>query len=92
MSEESEMIGVTPEMVEHTNMTGDVSDNKKHFMEISFEGFRICVSTSENSTLDSFNDSVLSFWEKLDGFLQERSKRAKKTMRMDPSELGPEVG
>ena len=32
MSEESEMIGVTHEMVEHTNMTGDVSDNKKHFM------------------------------------------------------------
>ena len=37
MSEESEMIGVTPEMVEHTNMPGAVSDNKKHFMEISFD-------------------------------------------------------
>ena len=92
MSEESEMTGVTPDMVETTNITGDISDNKNHFMEISFEGFMICVSTAENSTLDSFNDSVLGFWKKLDGFLQERSKRAKKTMRMDPSELGPEVG
>ena len=71
MSEESEITGVTPDMVETTNITGDISDNKNHFMEISFEGFRICVSTAENSTLDSFNDSVLGFWKKLDGFLQE---------------------
>ncbi len=93
MSEDNEMIGVTPEMVpDHTNMQGDISDNKNHFMEISFEGFRICVSTAENSSLDAFNDSVLRFWEKLDGFLQERGKRAKKKMRMDPTQLGPEVG
>ena len=91
-NESGEMVGVTPDMVETTNIVGDISDNKNHFMEISFEGFRICVSTAENSTLDSFNDSVLKFWEKLDGFLQEKSKRAKKTMRMNPSELGPEVG
>ena len=76
MNEEDDgMIGVTPDMVpDHSNMQGDISDNKNHFMEISFEGFRICISTAENSTLDSFNESVLTFWEKLDTFLQERGK------------------
>ena len=93
MNEEDDgMIGVTPDMVpDHSNLQGDISDNKNHFMEISFEGFRICVSTAENSTLDSFNDSVLRFWEKLDSFLQERGKRNKK-MKLDPSKMGPEVG
>ena len=90
--ENNEMTGVTPEMVpDHTNMQGDISDNKNHFMEISFEGFRICISTAENSTLDSFNESVLTFWAKLDSFLQERGKRHKK-MKMDPTQQGPEVG
>ena len=93
MNEEDDgMIGVTPDMVpDHSNMQGDISDNKNHFMEISFEGFRICISTAENSTLDSFNDSVLKFWEKLDTFLQERGKRHKK-MKLAPAKMGPEVG
>ena len=31
MDTENEMTGVTPAMVDHTNMQGDVSDQKKHF-------------------------------------------------------------
>ena len=86
MNEDNEMIGVTPDMVpDHTNMQGDIYDNKNHFMEISFEGFRICVSTAEKSSLDAFNDSVLRFWEKLDGFLKERSKQTQKKMKMAPT-------
>ena len=83
--DEDEMIPVTAQDIDHTNMQGDISDNKKHFMEISFDGFRICVSTAENCSLDTFNDSVLSFWERLDEFLVKRSKRGKKKMKMEPT-------
>ena len=86
MNEENEFVGVTPDMIEQTNIQGDVSDNKKHFMEISFDGFRICVSTAENLTLDTFNDSILKFWEKLDEFLVKRGKRAQKKMKMPPTQ------
>ena len=34
MDTEDEMIGVTPKMLDHTNMQGDVSEQKKHFAEI----------------------------------------------------------
>ena len=84
MSDDDEMIPVTAQDIDHTNIQGDISDNKKHFMEISFDGFRICVSTAEDCSLDKFNDSILDFWEKLDKFLVERQK-GKKKVRMDPS-------
>jgi len=84
MSDDDEMIPVTAQDIDHTNIQGDISDNKKHFMEISFDGFRICVSTAEDCSLDKFNDSILTFWEKLDKFLVERQK-GKKKVRMDPS-------
>ena len=83
--DEDEMIPVTAQDIDHTNIQGDISDNKKHFMEISFDGFRICVSTAEDCSLDTFNDSILSFWERLDEFLVKRSKRGKKKMKMEPT-------
>ncbi len=84
MNDDDEMIPVSAQDIEHTNIHGDISDNKKHFMEISFDGFRICVSTAEDCTLDKFNDSVLNFWEKLDEFLVKRQK-GKKKVRIDPT-------
>ena len=36
---EDGMMHVTKDMIEHTNMQGDVSENQKHFVEISFDGF-----------------------------------------------------
>ena len=40
MDTENEMTGVTPAMVDHTNMQGDIASDKKHFAEVSFDGFR----------------------------------------------------
>ena len=83
---DDEMIGVTPEMIEHTNIQGDVSDDKKHFAEISFDGFRICLSTSEAIPLKDFNDELLRFWTNLDEFITSKQKeRAKKSVRSNMS-------
>ena len=83
---DDEMIGVTPEMIEHTNIQGDVSDDKKHFAEISFDGFRICLSTSEIMPLKEFNDELLRFWTNLDEFITSKQKeRAKKSVRANMS-------
>ena len=81
LEEENEMTGVTPEMLSHTNMQGDVSDQKKHFAEISFDGFRICLSTSEEMPLVDFNDELLRFWSRLDEFMMEKQKERRKTSR-----------
>ena len=72
--EDKEMIGVTPQMIDHTNIQGDVSVEKKHFAEISFEGFRICLSTSEEMPLVDFNNELLRFWERLDEFMMNKQK------------------
>ena len=79
MDTEDEMIGVTPKMLDHTNMQGDVSELKKHFAEISFDGFRICLSTSEEMPLIDFNDELLRFWSRLDEFKMQNQKERQKT-------------
>jgi hypothetical protein len=80
LEEQNEMIGVTPDMLaSHTNMQGDVSSDKKHFAEISFDGFRICLSTSESMPLVDFNDELLRFWSRLDEFMMEKQRERKKT-------------
>jgi len=76
--EDKEMTGVTPEMIDHTNIQGDVSNEKKHFAEISFDGFRICLSTSEEIPLVDFNDELLRFWERLDQFMMDKQKERMK--------------
>jgi len=76
--EDKEMTGVTPEMIDHTNIQGDVSNEKKHFAEISFEGFRICLSTSEEMPLVDFNDELLRFWTRLDQFMMDKQKERMK--------------
>ena len=68
------MTGVTPQMIDHTNIQGDVSNEKKHFAEISFDGFRICLSTSEEMPLIEFNDELLRFWTRLDEFMMSKQK------------------
>ena len=74
-----DMIGVTADMVDHTNLQGDVSRDKNHFAEISFDGFRICLSTSEIIPLKEFNDELLRFWTNLDEFIATKQKeRAQK--------------
>ena len=78
MSENDEMIGVTKEMIDHTNIQGDVSQDKKHFAEISFDGFRICLSTSETIPLKEFNDELLRFWTNLDEFIVNKQKEMQK--------------
>ena len=76
---EEEMIGVTKDMIDHTNIQGDISEDKKHFAEISFDGFRICLSTSETIPLKEFNDELLRFWTNLDEFIATKQKeRARK--------------
>lgn len=72
--EDKEMTGVTPDMIDHTNIQGDVSKEKKHFAEISFDGFRICLSTSEEMPLIDFNDELLRFWTRLDEFMMSKQK------------------
>ena len=72
--EDKEMTGVTPQMIDHTNIQGDVSNEKKHFAEISFDGFRICLSTSEEMPLIAFNDELLRFWTRLDEFMMSKQK------------------
>jgi hypothetical protein len=79
MDTENEMTGVTPAMVDHTNIQGDVSSEKKHFAEISFDGFRICLSTSEEMPLIDFNDELLRFWSRLDEFMMQKQKERRKT-------------
>ena len=76
--EDKEMTGVTPQMIDHTNIQGDVSNEKKHFAEISFEGFRICLSTSEEMPLVDFNNELLRFWERLDQFMMDKQKERMK--------------
>ena len=75
---DDEMIGVTKEMIDHTNIQGDVSQDKKHFAEISFDGFRICLSTSETIPLKEFNDELLRFWTNLDEFIVNKQKEMQK--------------
>ena len=86
---DDDMIGVTPEMIDHTNLQGDVSKDKNHFAEISFDGFRICLSTSERIPLSEFNDELLRFWQNLDEFImnkqKQRKERNKQTSRSDVS-------
>jgi|TARA_Y100000310_G_scaffold120091_1_gene118823 hypothetical protein len=76
--------------IQHTNIHGDISEDKKHFLEISLDGFRLCLSTSENITLNDFNRSAMKFWTELDEFLQNSSQKRRKTMRMGPDNM--EVG
>ena len=71
---ENEMTGVTPDMIDHTNIQGNVAADKKHFAEISFDGFRICLSTSEEMPLVDFNDELLRFWSRLDEFMMQKQK------------------
>ena len=77
----NEMTGVTPQMLDHTNMQGDVSNEKKHFAEISFDGFRICLSTSEEMPLVDFNDELLRFWTRLDEFMMDKQKERMKVSK-----------
>ena len=79
--EDNEMTGVTPQMLDHTNMQGDVSNEKKHFAEISFDGFRICLSTSEEMPLVDFNDELLRFWTRLDEFMMDKQKERMKVSK-----------
>ena len=76
-------------MIDHTNLQGDVSKDKNHFAEISFDGFRICLSTSERIPLSEFNDELLRFWQNLDEFImnkqKQRKERNKQTSRSDVS-------
>jgi len=78
---DNEMTGVTPQMLDHTNMQGDVSNEKKHFAEISFDGFRICLSTSEEMPLVDFNDELLRFWTRLDEFMMDKQKERMKVSK-----------
>tara|TARA_R100000458_G_C8275833_1_gene251001 strand:+ start:2977 stop:3252 length:276 start_codon:yes stop_codon:yes gene_type:complete len=77
----NEMTGVTPEMIDHTNIQGDVSENQKHFVEISFDGFRLCETTTDEISLDDFNEKVLNLWKSLDAFLLESMQRRQKAMK-----------
>tara|TARA_R100000789_G_scaffold42111_1_gene43808 strand:+ start:328 stop:597 length:270 start_codon:yes stop_codon:yes gene_type:complete len=88
--EDEQMIPVGADNIQHTNIHGDVSEDKKHFLEISLEGFRLCLSTSEDITLSEFNDSAMKFWTEMDEFLHKSSNKRKKTMRMGPENM--EVG
>ena len=91
MNEEEEFTPVTKQDVDHTNMQGDVAAGQKHFLEISFEGFRLCETTSDDITLEEFNEIVLGFWEKLDNFLQktiERKMKKAKKMNRDTGYVG----
>ena len=79
--DEEEFIPVTKKDIDHTNVQGDVSDNKTHFVEISFDGFRLCETTTEPITLDSFNEKVLKLWQDLDKFLMESMERRRTKMK-----------
>ena len=93
MSEEEEFVPVTKKEVDHTNMQGDVAAGQKHFLEISFEGFRICETTSEDISLEDFNKEVLEFWKNLDIFLQESiDSKMKKRQKMDRQRGNSYVG
>jgi hypothetical protein len=78
MSEMDDMIPVTKDDIIHTNYHGDASEHQKHFVEISFDGFRLCETTSDDISLDDFNEKVLGLWEKLDNFLLESMMKRKK--------------
>jgi len=91
MNEEEEFTPVTKKDVDHTNMQGDVASGQKHFLEISFEGFRLCETTSDDITLEEFNATVLGFWKQLDDFLQktiERKMKKAKKMNRDTGYVG----
>ena len=85
--DEEEFIPITKKDIDHTNVQGDVSDNKTHFVEISFDGFRLCETTTEAITLDEFNKKVLKLWQDLDKFLMESMERRRKTMKENPGHL-----
>ena len=87
---DDDYIGITADKIQHTNLQGDVSKDKKHFMEISLDGFRLCLSTSEEITFNEFNDSAMKFWTELDNFLQESASKKKSRMRIVPDNM--EVG
>ena len=74
MDTEDETTGVTPDMIDHTNIQGNVAADKKHFAEISFDGFRICLSTSEEMPLVDFKDELLRFWSRLDEIMMQKQK------------------
>jgi hypothetical protein len=80
MDEEEEGTPVTADMIAHTNLHGDVAEDKRHFVEISFDGFRLCETTTEAISLDDFNDKVLELWRRLDEFLVESMERRKTKM------------
>ena len=84
---DDDMIGVTADMVAHTNLQGDVSKEKNHFAEISFDGFRICLSTSETLPLKEFNDELLRFWKNLDEFIMNKQKERKTKLRGSRSDV-----
>ena len=88
--EDEQMTPIAADHVQHTNIHGDVSEDKKHFLEISLDGFRLCLSTSEDIKLSEFNASAMKFWIELDDFLHNSSNRRKKSMRMGPDNM--EVG
>ena len=87
MNEQEEFVPVTKEDGElQTNMHGDVSVGQKHFLEISFDGFRICETTTDDMPLEEFNNQVLNFWKKLDTFLQKSiESKMKKKSKMERS-------
>tara|TARA_Y100000310_G_scaffold203680_1_gene203924 strand:- start:198 stop:476 length:279 start_codon:yes stop_codon:yes gene_type:complete len=85
--DEEELTPVTKDMIDHTNVQGDVSDNKTHFVEISFDGFRLCETTTEHISLDSFNEKVLKLWKDLDAFLMESMERRRKKMKETPGHM-----
>lgn len=78
---EDGMMPVTKDMIEHTNMQGDVSENQKHFVEISFDGFRLCETTTDEISLDDFNEKVLNLWKNLDAFLLESMVKRQKAVK-----------
>ena len=88
--EDEQMTQIGADEIQHTNIHGDVSLDKKHFLEISLDGFRLCLSTSEDITLREFNASAMKFWTELDEFLQNSSKKRKQSMRLSPDNM--EVG
>ena len=91
MNEEDEFTPITKKDVDHTNIQGDVAAGQKHFLEISFEGFRLCETTSDDITLEEFNETVLNFWKKLDDFLQrtiERKMKKANKMNRDTGYVG----
>jgi len=84
---EDEETPITADAIDHTNIQGDVATNKSHFVEISFDGFRLCETTTEDISLDDFNDKVMGLWRSLDEMLLESMERRKKKMRAEPGHM-----